>query len=166
MGWSERGRGERTPEQIAAAVLEYYRLGIHSFLLRGFENPHDTMAIGRDLIPLIKAGALEIDFSIDFTDAAIGHQHKRLSMANGSFVRELSEAGLTDIETWSYDHQVSYTHAGWRGRIRASQGVGATLSPQQVVAFDAELARLLQTEFPADPMPVPHRVWVVHGRKR
>ena len=50
-----------TPDQIAAAVLEYYRLGIHSCLLRGFENPHDTMAIGRDLIPLIKAGALEID---------------------------------------------------------------------------------------------------------
>src|SRR5882672_4691068 len=43
-----------TPEQIAAAVLKYYRLGIRSFLLRGFENPHDTMAIGRDLIPLIK----------------------------------------------------------------------------------------------------------------
>src|SRR5207249_10287700 len=50
-----------TPEQIAAAVLEYYRLGIHSFLLRGFENPQDTVAIGRDLIPLIKRGALAID---------------------------------------------------------------------------------------------------------
>jgi alkanesulfonate monooxygenase len=50
-----------TPEQIAAAVLEYYRLGIHSFLLRGFENPQDTVAIGRDLIPLIKQGALAID---------------------------------------------------------------------------------------------------------
>jgi alkanesulfonate monooxygenase len=50
-----------TPEQIAAAVLCYYRLGIHSFLLRGFENPQDTIAIGRDLIPLIKAGAEEID---------------------------------------------------------------------------------------------------------
>jgi alkanesulfonate monooxygenase len=50
-----------TPEQIAAAVLRYYRLGIHSFLLRGFENPQDTIAIGRDLIPLIKAGAEEID---------------------------------------------------------------------------------------------------------
>ena len=46
-----------TPDQIAAAVLEYYRLGIHSFLLRGFENPHDTMAIGRELIPRIKDGA-------------------------------------------------------------------------------------------------------------
>ena len=50
-----------TPEQVAAAVLKYYRLGIHSFLLRGFENPHDTIAIGRDLIPLIKAGAIAID---------------------------------------------------------------------------------------------------------
>src|SRR3954464_8593163 len=50
-----------TPEQVAAAVLQYYRLGIHSFLLRGFENPQDTVAIGRDLIPLIKQGALAID---------------------------------------------------------------------------------------------------------
>jgi alkanesulfonate monooxygenase len=50
-----------TPQQVAAAVLQYYRLGIHSFLLRGFENPHDTIAIGRDLIPLIRAGAAEID---------------------------------------------------------------------------------------------------------
>ena len=50
-----------TPEQVAAAVLKYYRLGIHSFLLRGFENPDDTVAIGRDLIPLIRAGAAEID---------------------------------------------------------------------------------------------------------
>jgi alkanesulfonate monooxygenase len=50
-----------TPEQVAAAVLRYYRLGIHSFLLRGFENPQDTVAIGRDLIPLIRSGALEID---------------------------------------------------------------------------------------------------------
>ena len=50
-----------TPEQVAAAVLKYYRLGIPSFLLRGFENPQDTIAIGRDLIPLIRAGDAEID---------------------------------------------------------------------------------------------------------
>src|SRR5882757_1765864 len=50
-----------TPEQVAAAVLQYYRLGIPSFLLRGFENPDDTVAIGRDLIPLIRAGAADID---------------------------------------------------------------------------------------------------------
>jgi alkanesulfonate monooxygenase len=54
-----------TPEQVAAAVLRYYRLGIHSFLLRGFENPQDTIAIGRDLIPLIRAGAAEIDRQVE-----------------------------------------------------------------------------------------------------
>ncbi len=54
-----------TPEQVAAAVLQYYRLGIHSFLLRGFENPQDTIAIGRDLIPLIRAGAAEIDRQVE-----------------------------------------------------------------------------------------------------
>ena len=35
---------------------------------------------------------LEIDFEIDFTDAAIGRQEKRLNMANGAFVRELSNS--------------------------------------------------------------------------
>lgn len=54
-----------TPEQVAAAILKYYRLGIHSFLLRGFENPHDTIAIGRDLAPLIRAGAAEIDRQVE-----------------------------------------------------------------------------------------------------
>ena len=54
-----------TPEQVAAAVLQYYRLGIHSFLLRGFENPQDTIAIGRDLIPLIRAGADAIDRQLE-----------------------------------------------------------------------------------------------------
>ena len=35
---------------------------------------------------------LEIDFSIDFADAAIGQQAKVLNMANGAFVRELSDS--------------------------------------------------------------------------
>ncbi len=33
--------------------------------------------------------SLEIEFSIDFPDTAIGHQAKHLNMANGAFVREL-----------------------------------------------------------------------------
>jgi UDP-3-O-[3-hydroxymyristoyl] N-acetylglucosamine deacetylase len=35
---------------------------------------------------------LSIEFSIEFEDAAIGAQRKRLNMANGSFVRELSDS--------------------------------------------------------------------------
>ncbi len=38
------------------------------------------------------AAALEIDFAIDFTDAAIGRQEKTLHMANGAFVRELMDS--------------------------------------------------------------------------
>lgn len=50
-----------TAEQVADAVLAYYRLGISSFLMRGFDPVADTRAFGRELIPRIKAGALAID---------------------------------------------------------------------------------------------------------
>jgi UDP-3-O-[3-hydroxymyristoyl] N-acetylglucosamine deacetylase len=35
---------------------------------------------------------LQIDFCIDFEDAAIGHQEKSLNMSNGAFVRELCDS--------------------------------------------------------------------------
>lgn len=94
--------------------------------------------------------------------------HIRYAMAAGlypTFVRDLSEGGVTDIETFSYDHAVTYSHSGWRGRIRASQGVGAMLSPEQVRAFDGELAEMLRVQFPEEPMRILHRVWVAYGRR-
>ena len=52
---------------------------------------------------LTPADHLEIDFEIDFTDAAIGHQEKALDMANGAFVRELADSRTfcrqADVET-------------------------------------------------------------------
>ena len=50
-----------TPEQVAHAILEYYKLGIGSVLIRGFDPFNDTVEFGRELIPCIKAGAAEID---------------------------------------------------------------------------------------------------------
>ncbi len=50
-----------TPEQVAEAILAYYRLGISSFLIRGFDPVVDATEFGRELIPRIKAGAEEID---------------------------------------------------------------------------------------------------------
>ncbi|SFR43771.1 UDP-3-O-acyl-N-acetylglucosamine deacetylase [Litoreibacter janthinus] len=41
---------------------------------------------------LTPAGGLEIDFHIEFPDAAIGRQHMALDMRNGTFVRELSDS--------------------------------------------------------------------------
>jgi UDP-3-O-[3-hydroxymyristoyl] N-acetylglucosamine deacetylase len=37
------------------------------------------------------ADTLSIDFEIDFADAAIGHQERKLSMVNGAFVHELAD---------------------------------------------------------------------------
>jgi len=50
-----------TPEQVAGAILKYYRLGVASFLIRGFDPCNDTIEFGRELIPRIRAGVAEID---------------------------------------------------------------------------------------------------------
>jgi alkanesulfonate monooxygenase len=60
------GRGNSTclvgtPEQVAQAMLKYYRLGITSFLIRGFDPVADVSEFGRELIPRLKSGALDID---------------------------------------------------------------------------------------------------------
>jgi UDP-3-O-[3-hydroxymyristoyl] N-acetylglucosamine deacetylase len=47
---------------------------------------------GEALARLSPAPALRIDFTIDFPDPAIGHQHHELNLANGAFVHELSDS--------------------------------------------------------------------------
>jgi UDP-3-O-[3-hydroxymyristoyl] N-acetylglucosamine deacetylase len=76
---------------------------VSGFLAAGIEQlDHPIRAIrvlkpvevtdGEATARLDPAEMLEIDFSIDFTDAAIGMQTRRLNMANGAFVRELSDS--------------------------------------------------------------------------
>jgi len=50
-----------TPEQVARALLQYYKLGVHSFLIRGFDPFDDTIDFGRELIPRLREGAAELD---------------------------------------------------------------------------------------------------------
>lgn len=45
-----------TPHQVAEAVLDYYDAGVSNFLMRGFYPTEDTVAYGRDVAPLVKAG--------------------------------------------------------------------------------------------------------------
>lgn len=44
-----------TPDQVADALLDYYRLGISTFLIRGFDPLLDAYLYGRDLIPRVRA---------------------------------------------------------------------------------------------------------------
>jgi SAM-dependent methyltransferase len=80
-------------------------------------------------------------------------------------LRHLAEAGFVDLETFSYDVFVPYSHEDWRGRIRASAGVGASLPSDKVEAFDREHTALLSQSFPESILQVHHRVWAALGRK-
>src|SRR5262249_8282938 len=40
-----------TPDQVAEAILKYYRLGVDSFLIRGFDPLNDAIEFRRELIP-------------------------------------------------------------------------------------------------------------------
>ncbi len=77
---------------------------------------------------------------------------------------EPAAAGFTGIETRTYDEPALYDHAAWRGRIRASAGVAASLSPPEVARFDAALAALLAERFPEQPLLTPHRVFILTCR--
>ncbi len=88
--------------------------------------------------------------------------------------RDLGEAGFEDIQSFSFDLDVPYTADAWRGRIRASSGVGASLSDEDVAGFDSELKSMLgvfeQAEVKSEAglhpvLKVPHRVFVIHARK-
>jgi SAM-dependent methyltransferase len=80
------------------------------------------------------------------------------------WLRDVGSAGYRGIETFSYDEDVPYDHDAWRGRVRASAGVGASLDREQVSAFDRELGEVLRTRFEGEPLQVPHRVFVVIAR--
>jgi len=81
-----------------------------------------------------------------------------------SWTLDVADVGFVDIETFSFDVAVGYSHDGWCGRTRSSAGVGAALPPQRVRELEADLRRLLAERFPQDPLFVRHRAFAVSCR--
>jgi SAM-dependent methyltransferase len=77
---------------------------------------------------------------------------------------DLSKAEFGDIESFSFDVLVPYSHEAWVGRMRASAYIGASLPADAVQAFSTALRALLARDFGEDPLEVPHRVFAVTGR--
>ncbi len=65
-----------------------------------------TVQVGGASATLTPATTLQIEVTIDFEDQAIGHQRKSLNLANGAFVRELS-----DSRTFCRKSDVEQMHA-------------------------------------------------------
>jgi len=69
---------------------------------------------------------------------------------------QLAEGVRTCGLFW-YDEPIEFTRETWRGRIRANRGVGASLGPEAVAAFDAEHDEMLR-RIGAEAFTVPHRL--------
>ncbi len=103
------------------------------------------------------------------TEALIQRHNPAWDLGGGTglypaWLGDAAAAGFVDLETFSFDVPVRYSHEAWRGRIRASAGVGGSLDAQAVARFDDDLAVCLARDFPDDPQEVPHRAFALIAR--
>jgi len=106
---------------------------------------------------------------VDLTERLIEAHNPDWRMGGGNghhpeFIVDLQRGGFDEVIQLTFPLDVSYSHEDWRGRIRASAGVAASLPAEQVEVFDQKLATLLKERFPEDPIDVPHRVFAAVGR--
>ncbi len=78
-----------------------------------------------------------------------------------AWLADLGAAGFVELETFSFDVDLVYSHEAWRGRMAASAHGGASLDADAHAAYDGALAEVLRA-FP-DPVHVPHRVFAATG---
>ncbi|MFC7331764.1 class I SAM-dependent methyltransferase [Rhodocista pekingensis] len=95
-----------------------------------------------------------------FTPAWRGHG------GSGTFpgwLREIGEAGLTGIETFSFDTVESYGHAAWVA-LTGQRMASGIMAGEKLRRLEDLLRMLLRDRFPQQPLRVPHRFWAVHAR--
>ncbi|MBZ0274587.1 MAG: methyltransferase domain-containing protein [Anaerolineae bacterium] len=140
-----------------------------------FDRPRAAAEVMRLLIPGGKLVIAHFDWIplpgnvVEMTERLILKHNPRWHMGGGTglypaWLTDMGAAGFTDLETFSFDTCVLYSQEAWRGRIRASAGVAASLPPEQVARFDDDLKGLLETHFPVDYLSVDHRVFAVIGQ--
>ena len=59
------------------------------------------------------------------------------------WIPEITEQYFVQLEHQEYDLQVPFTKASWHGRMKACRGVGASLSEEQIAAWEQEHKALL-----------------------
>lgn len=104
------------------------------------------------------------------TEFLIEAHNPRWRMGRGTgfypaWADDLRLAGFAALGFAGFDHDALYPRLAWRGRVRASAGIGGALDGAAVARFDTELAAMLDARFPAEPLAIPHRVFAIWGRK-
>lgn len=65
--------------------------------------------------------------------------------------------GFKRCAALAFDVDIPFTAEGWRGRMRALRGIGASLPADEVARFDEAHKSLLEETAPPE-FPIPHRV--------
>jgi SAM-dependent methyltransferase len=140
----------------------------------------DPVLAGAEAFRLLRPGGVAVTCNFDYlphrspvaraTEDLILRHNPSWPMSGGTGchinpIMQLPLAGLGPVEVFSFEHAQLFTHESWRGRMRTCNGVGASLAPDKVEAFDRDLAALLARDYRREPMPVWHRVWVVLAPK-
>jgi len=101
-------------------------------------------------------------------DAIAGASEELILQFNPSWQAAGFDGTILPVPEWApsdlvlegffwFDVDVPFDRNSWRGRIRASRGVGASLPPSQIEAFDKEHAALLSRVAP-ETFTIKHRV--------
>ena len=141
-----------------------------------FEKPKAVLETRRVLKPLGRLVIANLDWLprpgnvVEATETLIKAHNPPWDGDDGTGIypgwfADLSQAGFVDIESFSLDVSLPYSHEGWLGRIRASSGVAASLPPDAVERFNDAHREMLARDFPEDLLQIPHRVFAVYGSK-
>jgi SAM-dependent methyltransferase len=109
---------------------------------------HDWVPLAGNVVEATEALVLEHNPDWDMAGGDGLHPEWRPDLLSSAF--EIRAEFHSDV-------MEPFSHVGWRARIRASAGVGASLAPAGIQAFDDALADLLTERFPEEPLQVAHR---------
>lgn len=83
---------------------------------------------------------------------------------NGLYDKWRPQLGaFADVRSFFYDEDVAYSREAWRGRMRACNGALAVRGEGTRARLDQAIGEMIASL--GEPLIVPHRVFVVQGRK-
>ncbi|TAA70494.1 class I SAM-dependent methyltransferase [Planococcus salinarum] len=77
------------------------------------------------------------------------------------WINDCYDGGFRNVETFSFDDLIPFSHEEWKGKMRTDESIGGSLQDEEVKAFDHALSILLEEQFDENVLDVPHRMFSV-----